>query len=338
MRKKVGMENVNCNLCSADDSRLIYKKENYSVVRCKKCGLTYINPRPDKNELIMAVSGNFYRQHFIPITFNKHENYQSYKGLLDGFKKYFRIGRLLDVGCASGLFLAAAKEEGWEVKGVDISEPAVGYGSKKLGLDIFLGELEEASYPDEYFDVIICRDTIEHIQDPCGLLNEANRILRKKGLIFISTPNFNGLTRLFLMKEWSNIMPGHLYYFTNKTATKMLKINGFGVLKRLTINIDPHEILLGGILRKDFQKKPVKMQPNSIDKIKLGKFPACAVKEDIPQNRSIKPSNNIVNIIQSNRLPTQFKRLANLIFNLFKTGDKLIIYAEKYTSTSSKNL
>ena len=85
------MENVNCNLCSADDSRLIYKKENYNVVRCKKCGLTYINPRPDKNELIMAVSGNFYWQHFIPITFNKHENYQSYKGFLDGFKKYWHV-------------------------------------------------------------------------------------------------------------------------------------------------------------------------------------------------------------------------------------------------------
>lgn len=327
------MEYVNCSLCSDDDYQLLFKKENFKVVRCNKCGLIYINPRPTKDELVIAVSGDFYRQHFIPPAFDAHDNYRTHKTLLRELKNYSRINRLLDVGCASGLFLAAAKEEGWEVKGVDISEPAVSYGRDKLGLDIFLGDLEEASYPDEHFDVIICRDTIEHIQNPYGLLKEANRILRNEGLIFISTPNFNSLTRLFLKEKWSIIIPGHLYYFSRKTAEQMLKKSGFEVKKILTINIEPYEILLGGILGKDIQKnKTREASTDLVTGVQSNILPTHFERKNTQQNKLIEVSTNSVIRIQSNKLLTHFKRWANLVLNLLKIGDKLVIYAEKSAS------
>ena len=297
------MEYVNCNLCGEDNYRLLFAKEEFNVVRCNKCGLIYINPRLTESELVEFVSGDFYRQHYVPSAFDVQENWRRHKIFLRKLRNYFKNGHLVDVGCASGLLLAAAREEGWEVKGVDISEPGVTYGRNKLGLDIFLGELEEAKYPDEYFDVVTCMDTIEHVQNPYALLKEANRILRQGGLIVVSTPNFNGLTRLFVSAKWTTFVSGHLYYFTRETARQILEKNGFEVRKILTENVDPYAILVSGILRMNTQQ-------SKLDEARV----------------------DLKNRIESSKLISIMKRRANLVLSLLKIGDKLVIYAEKSVS------
>lgn len=298
----MGKEYTNCNLCGGNNYRLLFVKEEFdcSVVQCNECGFVYINPRVSKSELIEAVEGDFYAQHYTPSAFDTQENYRKHRNFLHKLRNYYVNGRLLDVGCAGGLFLAAARQEGWQVKGVEISRLGVDYGRNKLDLDIFWGELEEANYEIEYFNVVTCMDVIEHVQNPQGLLKEVNRILRKGGLMFISMPNFNALTRLLLGVQWSAIIAEHLHYFTVEAARQMLIKNGFRIRKVVTENTDPRAILLGGIFRRR-----------------------------ITQEEQAEAKRALANKIQSSKCLTLLKNGVNLLLNPLRLGDTLVVYAEK---------
>lgn len=299
----MGKEYTNCNLCGSNNYRLLFVKEesDCSVVRCNECGFVYINPRVSKSELIEAVEGDFYAQYYTPSAFDPQENYRKHRNFLGKLRNYYVNGHLLDVGCAGGLFLTAARQEGWQVKGVEISRLGVDYGRNKLDLDIFWGELEEANYEIEYFDVVTCMGVIEHVQNPQGLLKEVNRILRKGGLLFISMPNFSALTRLLLGVQWSAIIAEHLHYFTVETARQMLIKNGFRVRKVVTEHTDPLEILVRGIFRRRISQE-----------------------EQAETKRALK------NKIDSIKCLTLLKGGVNLLLlNPLRLGDTLVVYAEK---------
>jgi Glycosyltransferases involved in cell wall biogenesis len=156
----------------------------------------------------------------------------SARSILEMLKKFKKRGRLLDVGCATGFLLDEARIAGWEVSGVELSEWAVGYAKNKFHIDtIFHGVLKNARYPDNYFDAIIMKDSIEHLTDPKGALVEMRRILKSDGIICVNTPNINSLTGRILKAKWWGVKQSHLYYFSRKTLCEMLESAGFNAIK-----------------------------------------------------------------------------------------------------------
>lgn len=236
------IEYVNCNLCGSDDNRLLYVKEDplcdnsaFNIVQCKKCGLVYVNPRHN-----LEASSKRYTQRWF-----EGGAYTDYMGAEKQIKnkfrrkikimeKYKKGGRLLDVGCAAGFFLEVAKENGWDVCGVEISEYASNY-ARERGLNVFTGDLTETTLPDEYFDVITMWEVIANLTDPHRNLIEAHRILKKDGLIIISTGDISSIFAKFRGINWQILSPGgHLYYFSSETLRKMLEITGFNIVKITT--------------------------------------------------------------------------------------------------------
>jgi len=142
-------------------------------------------------------------------------------------------GRLLDVGCATGIFLAEMRHHGeWELHGVETSREAATYARTRFGLDIFTGELEEAGYPDCYFDVITLWDVLEHLPDPRSALLEMRRIIRPDGTLFLQIPNPDGLEAKVFGKLWVGLdVPRHLYIFSQETLSALLKQVGFELMK-----------------------------------------------------------------------------------------------------------
>ena len=98
-------------------------------------------------------------------------------------------GRLLDVGSGNGLFLHQMKRLGGAVAGVELDGRAASVARAKFGLEVFEGPLEEATFPDEYFDAITMNHVIEHVLDPVGLLKECRRVLRPGGKLVVTTLN-----------------------------------------------------------------------------------------------------------------------------------------------------
>jgi len=261
------MEYTRCNLCGKDSTELVFEVEEqitgehkiFRVVKCKDCGLVYINPRPSKDEIIL---------YYPPETYYAHQPPGKAKRLRRGLKKLVREGlpgysmhtgvfrqilgrclgmmllsqidivvpfkengRILDVGCGNGEMIGWMKEYGWDLHGIEIGKKACEQAEKQ-GLKTFCGQLHEAGYPAEYFDTITVNHVLEHVHDPLFLLRECNRILKQDGLLIVDVPNFGCFHSKLFGKTWHAIMcPVHLYHFTSDSLNKMCDAAGFQVKK-----------------------------------------------------------------------------------------------------------
>jgi SAM-dependent methyltransferase len=135
--------------------------------------------------------------------------------------------RLVDVGCAHGFLLAAARERGWTGSGVDISGDAVRYAREKLGLDVVHGDLASAGFGEGTFDAAAMVGTIEHMPDPLATLRSAARLLKPGGYLVITTLDIEGVFR-----QWEWKPPEHIFYFSFRTLSLVLDAAGFQVLSR----------------------------------------------------------------------------------------------------------
>jgi len=236
------MEKINCNLCGANDTELIYVERDrllklpgsFHLVRCRQCGLLYLNPRPTPEEMKF-----YYPTDYAPYSIAPEDEYSRITRLDRSYGYWKRAraviaarpqgGRLLDIGCATGNFLHMVRRLGpWEVYGLDISPEAAEYARQRFGLDIFIGEVAQACYPSAYFDAVTLWDVIEHVHDPKGTLVEIHRILKPGGLLLISTPNLWSWDARIFGRYWVGLdAPRHLFIFSPATLQKLLQKTGF---------------------------------------------------------------------------------------------------------------
>ena len=115
----------------------------------------------------------------------------------------------------------------WNLFGVEVNEYAANL-AREQGLDVRLGTLEQAHFPNDFFDVVTLWDVLEHLHDPAGCLQEIARILKPDGLLVIRVPNASGLAARMFGRYWAGFdAPRHLYVFTPATLAKLLALNHF---------------------------------------------------------------------------------------------------------------
>jgi SAM-dependent methyltransferase len=133
---------------------------------------------------------------------------------LEGTKK----GRLLDIGCGNGCFLALMRDAGWEVLGVDTDPVGAQLAQERRGVPVIVGTLADARLPADSFDAVTLDHVIEHVHDPFGLLAESYRVLRPGGLLVLTTPNVASLCHKLFHECWVHLdPPRHLYLFSLST-------------------------------------------------------------------------------------------------------------------------
>lgn len=139
-------------------------------------------------------------------------------------------GRLLDVGCAAGFFLAEARAF-YDVQGVELSEWASTYARDRLRLPVSTGTLQEARLPAQHFDVITLWDVIEHVPDPVPLLTEAARVLRPGGRLVLTTGDWGSAYAQSRGAAWHLMEPPwHLTMFSRATMMRAGERAGLRVL------------------------------------------------------------------------------------------------------------
>jgi len=223
----MALEYVNCNLCEVDHSELLFTKNNYKLVRCKKCGLIYINPRIAGERLKDSYAGDYSLGYIA----KKASKRRRAKGIVKRIFKFKKQGKFLDIGCSAGFILEAAREKGFEVFGVEISPHALKFAREELKFDIFEGYLENAHFPDGFFDVITMYNLLEHVPDPAKFLKEVSRIAKEGSLIEIWTPDIGHRRARKMGSNWNNIFPEHLYYFSLDTLKRALEKAGLNIYK-----------------------------------------------------------------------------------------------------------
>jgi 2-polyprenyl-3-methyl-5-hydroxy-6-metoxy-1,4-benzoquinol methylase len=241
------LEQVSCNLCGVRRERLLYHRpyrlegasdcacfaattdhfHDYGrIVRCAGCGLVYTNPRPRSKELLKGYAS------CVDEMYLAESSSRSINALLSlrMIKRFAPSGRLLEVGCAAGYFLNAARID-FEVVGVDPSDWACRIAREKFKLEVYAEDFESMCHFDpESLDVIAMIDVVEHLGDPRSALHRAATLLKPGGILYLVTPDIGSLSARLLGGYWWGLRPAHLYYFEATTVRRLLKGCGFDVI------------------------------------------------------------------------------------------------------------
>ena len=214
-----------CPVCSSASSSLRYRLTRFEVRGCRDCSLVYLFPLPSPEEIRTMFERLYTTGEGSVPELRSYYGFcyeddpanplvQSYERWLAQLERHRAPGRLLDVGCGTGLFLAVARRRGWEPFGIDECEPALRHARDHFGLDVWSGEFSDLADSGRHFDAITGWDVIEHARRPLDLLRAARRCLAPGGVVGLSTPN---------QRSVLDLVAGGLYHLSGGRLTAALE-------------------------------------------------------------------------------------------------------------------
>ncbi|HVF46160.1 MAG TPA: class I SAM-dependent methyltransferase [Pyrinomonadaceae bacterium] len=227
-----------CPACSSAVRRSHGRKNGFEIFVCRGCRTIYTDRLPSLAEAqdydSYYCESNLTVPGFIETRIDE---------ILAGFSSYRQTNRLLDVGFGAGTILERASALGWQAFGQEISAPAARH-ARARGFEVFLGDLCDAGYPDQYFDVVTASELLEHLPDARTVLADIARILRPGGLLWATTPAADSLSFRLLDTKWSNLSPPeHTQLYSRSGIARMLSEAGFSTMSLKTHGLNPAEIL-----------------------------------------------------------------------------------------------
>jgi 2-polyprenyl-3-methyl-5-hydroxy-6-metoxy-1,4-benzoquinol methylase len=234
-----------CLLCK---SLRLEKLDGYGasfLAKCRDCSFVFCDRRPTEDELV-----SYYNQYprgtaLSPITLRRYE------ALCDAFAGYRKTNNILDVGCGDAHFLEIARKKNWNVFGTEFTEAAIEVCRNK-DIPVFRSDLSTLPFEPGFFDVITSFEVIEHVNDPHESALASARLLRSGGILYVTTPNFNSLSRMMFGPKWNVIAyPEHLCYYDKKTIKKLFAGHGFSVLSVHTSGVSLERFRRSAVIRKD---------------------------------------------------------------------------------------
>lgn len=273
---KPGMESVICDLCHSDQSEVVTRQrdlllevtnDEFTIVKCCRCGLVYLNPRPSKDLLGSYYPAVYYhsaqakarpqlqqlaKKFSARIKRRVLEDYYGYPSTVStGWSRIVRRillwpdktlrelkgrhplpwrgeGKVLDVGCGAGGNLKTLQDQGWESSGIEISEVAAAHARELVTGNIHTGTLESAPFPPQSFDLVLMSHSLEHLPSPVDALRRVHRLLKDDGLLVVSVPNVDSVEFKLFGRWWFPLdPPRHFYHFDKRSLSGIIAQAGF---------------------------------------------------------------------------------------------------------------
>ncbi|MBL8349978.1 MAG: class I SAM-dependent methyltransferase [Burkholderiaceae bacterium] len=227
-----------CPACDGREALPQFVRNGFDLVRCRRCGCVYVAQDPAEIDF-QALYGPGYYTGGHDAVFGDYVGQQAARRAQARRRLWWhrhlpprwpRSGRLLDVGCAAGFFLAEARAH-YEVQGVELSDWSAAHARDALGLPVFTGTLQQAALPAAHFDVVTLWDVIEHVPDPVPLLAEAARVLAPGGRLVLTTGDFDSAYARSKGADWHLAAPPwHLTLFGRSTMALAAERAGLKLL------------------------------------------------------------------------------------------------------------
>lgn len=220
-----------CIICQLDNARLAGEfGKNLTV--CTKCGLVWYNGR-DEIVPSQIYSKDYFESCYFNYADEKPILRRNFKYRLATIRKFAPHGNVLEIGTAYGFFLELAQEF-YATQGIDVSADAVKRAKAIAPRSVITcGDYLAFGYQKNFFDAVCLFDTIEHLQRPDWFIAKAHSELKKNGIICITTGDISSVAARMQKKKWRLIdPPKHVYYFSARNLTALLKKNNFEVVHR----------------------------------------------------------------------------------------------------------
>ncbi|HJX07898.1 MAG TPA: bifunctional glycosyltransferase/class I SAM-dependent methyltransferase [Actinomycetota bacterium] len=202
--------------------------EHDDIVQCPRCGMVSSIPTLDPEEIVdryVEVVDEVY----LDAEPARRELFAWILGQIAGFTVPGR--RLLEIGSNVGLFLQVAAERGWEEHGIEPSTWAVNEGTRRFGVRLQQGSIEDLEVKRDAADVVVMLDVLEHLNDPLSALKRLRGVINEEGLLVLSTVNLDGLHARYRGRQWPWFIRSHLHYFSERTLSAMLRAAGFRLVE-----------------------------------------------------------------------------------------------------------
>jgi len=224
---------VQCPLCAAPTAAPAFWKDGFPIARCG-CGMIYVAKSLDG-----AVLDDLYGERYFAGGFDGvvpgYRGYgneepvmrRNFDRRLAFMERLVRPGPLLDVGCALGFFVRAARARGWDARGVELSGFAAREASA-AGVPVVQGDFLTLDLAPRSLAAVTMLDMLEHVADPRAYVRRARGVLAPGGLLVVETADLgSAVARLSGRHYHFFTPPNHLTYFTRATLGRLLNEEGF---------------------------------------------------------------------------------------------------------------
>lgn len=219
-----------CPVCGSKNYSIVYRVERHhrrnirpavSIARCNKCSVTFLAEADHSfQDDLYSYYEDFYGKTIENLT--SPLTLASYQRVLSKLCTLTNISSILDVGCGKGEFVWAARNFGYSIQGIELSQEAVSlacsFGLPVQRQSLFSPELDSSSW-----NAITMFEVIEHVEDPVAMIQRATDLLAPGGILYLTTPNYFSLDRLFLGSKWNVFHPEHIIYFSTNGLVNLIR-------------------------------------------------------------------------------------------------------------------
>src|SRR5579872_4715256 len=162
------------------------RQKDYELARCPYCSLVWLNNPPSPAEM-----GEHYGPDYDRSVAAAGVSPDRWKGRVETISRLKSGGALLDLGCSSGNFLRSMKSPTWKLSGIEMSNEVAQRAEAASGAHIFVGDILDAPFAPESFDVVTCFHVFEHLYQPLEVLERVTRWLKPGGIFYLMVPNID---------------------------------------------------------------------------------------------------------------------------------------------------
>lgn len=196
----------------------------YDLLRCRSCTLVWQKNPPPLCE-IGAHYGKDYHRSITAAADSSRERWALQDRTIAAYKNG---GRLLDLGCSAGAFLSTMRSPGWDLCGIEISAEEAQCAKERAGAEVFVGDIFDAPFAPESFDVITSFDVLEHLYQPKRVIEQVYSWLKPGGIYYVAVPNVESWESHFFRSYWYGLeMPRHLFMYSPISLRKLATGAGF---------------------------------------------------------------------------------------------------------------
>lgn len=224
-------------------------KEKFTIIKCEKCGLLVTHPQPPADTITKYYNSTKYISHstrsknFFDIFYGFIRN-KTIHSKIKLINKYAKGKKLLDIGCATGIFLDACRKNGYQVEGIEPGEIVRQFATEKFNLNVYDVEYLK-SYEPSTFDIITMWHVLEHVDDINERMSIINKILKVDGTALIALPNPSSYDAKYYKEHWAAYdVPRHLYHFSQNAFNTLAQKHSFKVIDILPMQYDSYYISL----------------------------------------------------------------------------------------------